>query len=700
MGNTVETVHGLRITDPYRWMEGKDNKTFNDWLIAQGAYGRQVLNGSKTLSFWQKRLNAASAESVRFRMQHQVNGKLFYMKAEKGQQGVLIVRDPSGRERILFDPNLTKVAGEHQSITRYSPSPDGKTIAVNIDRGGDEITTVEFYNSDTGAKLKDEVKNVWGEFTANWSPDSKAFTLTTLALNLGPKDDPALNMRTIYHVLGTDPQTDKVLISPDPKSAFVDQAAELPGAALNFDSQWAAITLGGARNQIRVCLVKKDNLLGSKPYNIHCLADYDDSIIDYALKGNTLYILSQKGTPNGALLSLDLNAPILALANAKTLIGEDKEIVLTGLAITKSHLYVQRMHKGLNDFSQYALDTGKITTLSLPYDGAVYWVDANPFESQLIFTLQSWTKPTALFAYDPDKAVMADLHQNNIMPKLYDHDVSVRDLEIPSLDGTLVPITIVQPKTFRPKHPHKAILDGYAGYGQITQPFFDAMSLEWVKAGNLYVWVGARGGGEKGESWHVAGQGPRKFKGVEDMIATADALKRMHYSDYDHMAVYGASMGGVLIGGAITRAPDHFAAAIIHAGILNAARLEFMPNGPNQYAEMGDPRTTEGFKALYDMDPYLHIKQGTAYPAVLLDVGLNDNRVVPWNSGKFGAALLASTHSSRPILYRTDADTGHFGTSLNQQAAEMADHYAFLDLVMDTPNQPLRPKIAKHRKHH
>ena len=58
---------------------------------------------------------------------------------------------------------------------------------------------------------------------------------------------------------------------------------------------------------------------------------------------------------------------------------------------------------------------------------------------------------------------MADLHQNNIMPKLYDHDVSVRDLEIPSLDGTLVPITIVQPKTFRPKHPHKAILDGYAG---------------------------------------------------------------------------------------------------------------------------------------------------------------------------------------------------------------------------------------------
>ncbi len=169
----------------------------------------------------------------------------------------------------------------------------------------------------------------------------------------------------------------------------------------------------------------------------------------------------------------------------------------------------------------------------------------------------------------------------------------------------------------------------------------------------------------------------------------------MGYSDAKHIALYSASAGGIIVGGAIDRFPAHFGAAISHAGMLNPTRLASDTNGANQYAEFGDPNTEEGFKSLYAMDAYDNLKPGVAYPAVMLDVGLNDNRVAPWNSGKYGARLLADNAGPNLILFRTDADAGHFGTSLSQKAAEDADHYTFVEMTLGAHR---RIKAVMHRK--
>jgi prolyl oligopeptidase len=80
------------------------------------------------------------------------------------------------------------------------------------------------------------------------------------------------------------------------------------------------------------------------------------------------------------------------------------------------------------------------------------------------------------------------------------------------------------------------------------------------------------------------------------------------------------------------------------------------------------------------MDPYQQIRPHTAYPAVMLDVGLNDSRVAPWETGKFAARLRAADTSGRPVWIRTDANGGHgIQRSLGAEAAEFADVYAFLD---------------------
>ncbi|MDV6329360.1 prolyl oligopeptidase family serine peptidase [Asticcacaulis sp. 201] len=675
-GDVVDHVYGKDIPDPYRWMEGQDNKAFQEWLKAQGAVGRAWLDSAPTLAGWRTRLTVASAGSTTNRMQHRVAGRLFFLRLEQGKQGVLMQRKPDGSEMVLLDPNAVAATGGHASVTNYSVSADGRTIAVNVDHGGNEITTIEFYNTDTGARLPDQLDNIWGEFSVDWTPDGKAVTYTQMA-PAGEQADQMLNMRARYHVMGTPVTQDKTLLVSGGNPTVPIAPQEFPGVGVSADSDWVIAVIGGARAQIRTCILPRAKLLeANAPWN--CLINYDDEIQGANLKGNTFYAISKKDAPNGKLLTIDL-AAAPTLDKARVLLPQSDVDVLTGTNVARDALYVRYMHNGEDVFVRSPYDGGPMKSVPLPYHGSAFLTDSDPTVDGLVFTLQSWTQPRKLFAYDVAKG-LSDLNLGANSPKDYAAAIDILTVEAKSADGTLVPVTILQPKGYKPDGNALSLLDAYGGYGQATQPFFDPMTLEWVMAGHVYVFVSVRGGGEKGDAWRLAGKSALKYKGVEDLIGAADYMVSQGYSRKDHVGIYGASMGGLIMGGAVARYPDRFGAAIIHAGILNPTRLAAMPNGSNQFAETADPGTAEGFTILTNMDPYLAIKPGKTWPAVMLDVGLNDNRVTPWNSGKFGAALVAAGDTK--VVYRTDADSGHFGTSLSQAAAEKADHYTFLEKAM------------------
>ncbi len=680
---TVDHVFGLTIADPYRWMEGPKNAAFEDWLKAQGAVGRARLNASPYLAKWQKRLNAASATTVTNRLQHRVGKRLFYMHLEAGKQGVLTVRLEDGRETVLFDPNIVK-DGAHASVTGYSVSPDGKTIAINLDRGGDEITKVEFYAVDTGAKLPDELDHIWGEFQVSWLGNDQVF-YTQMAADPDSQTDKMLNMRARYHRLGSDVATDKILAAAGLNASFPLDPQEFPFLFTQPGSDWIVAGAGGARAEARFCFIRATDLLGNAP-QYKCLIGYDDSIQFGDIHGSTFYMNTTRDHPNGQLISLDLSDPEVSLAKAKVVVPEDPHAVITGYAQARDALYLRRMTKGIDGFTRVTYEGAKATPVATPYPGLVALIDSDPQQDGFAYTLQGWTHPRTFYAYDPAAGTTTDLKAGARTAKDYNALVEAISTEAKSLDGTQVPITILKPKGLQPDGKALSIVMGYGAYGATTnQPAFDPMSLEWVADGHIYVIAGIRGGGELGDAWRLAGKGENKHHGIEDMVAAADALVAKGYSQPKQIALYSASAGGIIVGGAVDHFPTHFGAAIIHAGMLNPTRLASDSNGANQYSEFGDPNTEAGFKQLYAMDAYLNIKPNVAYPAVLLDVGLNDNRVAPWNSGKYGAALLVANTGANPILFRTDSDSGHFGTSLSQVAAEAADHYTFVEMELSNP---------------
>ena len=133
------------------------------------------------------------------------------------------------------------------------------------------------------------------------------------------------------------------------------------------------------------------------------------------------------------------------------------------------------------------------------------------------------------------------------------------------------------------------------------------------------------------------------------------------------------------MGAAFTQRPELFRAVVSYVGIYDMLRVELDPNGAFNVTEFGTVKDPDQFKALYAYSPYHHIKDGTAYPAILMFTGENDHRVNPMQSRKMIARLQATNSSGYPILLRTTSSAGHgIGTALDEQIEQDADFFSFL----------------------
>jgi prolyl oligopeptidase len=222
-------------------------------------------------------------------------------------------------------------------------------------------------------------------------------------------------------------------------------------------------------------------------------------------------------------------------------------------------------------------------------------------------------------------------------------------------------------------------LTGYGAYGIAIAPALAARRLALLEDGGVYAVCHVRGGGEFGEEWHQAGMKATKPNTFHDLIDCAQYLQAHGYGSSQTTAIEGGSAGGITVGMALVERPDLFRVVFSEVGDSNALRAEFETDGEANSKEYGSVKTEGGFRALLAMDALSHVKDGTAYPAVLLSTGLNDPRVAPWQPGKMAARLQAASSSGRPVLLLVDVDAGHgIGSTKAQRDREIADQLAFL----------------------
>lgn len=694
----TDEYHGVRVTDDYRWLENWDDPAVKQWSAAQNARTRAYLDHLPARPAIKERLkqlvsaSSASYYNLQFRA-----GVLFAMKYQPPKQQPMLVvlhsADDPESAKVIFDPNLASERGSI-AVDFFVPSFGGKYVATALSKNGSEDASAHVFEVETGRELLDVVPRV-NFATAGgsiaWKADGSGFYYTRYPQdNERPPEDADFYQQVYFHKLGTNAAQDTYVIGKDfPRIAEIRLHT-------SDDGRWLLASVGnGDGGQFAHYLMDLDGHWTQ-------LTHFEDGIVSVKFGSgdrggdSTLWLLSRKDAPSGQILRLPLNH--LDLAQATVVVpqtaggpAESDRASIESFEPTWGHLYVIDIMGGPSRVRVFAQKTservrggpppafepaGEIPLPAISSVGQLISIGGG----DVLFNNSTFLDPPAWYHFDAaaGKSTRTALFETS--PVNFDDAEVVRDFAT-SKDGTRVPINIIRRKGAKLDGTHPTLLTGYGGYDISTKPrFVGATARLWLDAGGVFVEANLRGGGEYGEEWHKAGNFTHKQNVFDDFIACAEYLIDQKYTSPAHLAILGGSNGGLLMGAAFTQRPDLFRAVVSFVGIYDMLRVELDPNGAFNVTEFGTVKDPEQFKALYGYSPYHRVKDGTAYPAILMPTGENDHRVNPMQSRKMIARLQAADTSGHPILLRTSAAAGHgaIGAALDEQLEQQADVLSFL----------------------
>jgi prolyl oligopeptidase len=677
----TDEYFGVKVSDPYRYMENLKDPEVAAWFKGENDYTRAVLAripGRAALLARIKTLDESAPARVTD-LRRLPGDRYFYQKRLASEDlAKLYVRDGlNGEEKLLVDPaKFASPGGPHFAISYYSPSLDGHYVAVGVSPAGSEDAVMHVIEVASGREIGDVIDRA--QFgNPSWLPDGRSFVynrLQKLGANAAPTDR-YLKSRAYLHVLGTAPDRDALVFGDGVPGVKIDPA-DIPFVAIPPGATYAlGIIAHGVRNEITAYATPVESLTNSRvPWKLLC--DVDDDVTNFDVHGDDLYLLSHLQASRFKVLHTRISKPDVAHAEVVVSTGQS---VIRNIAAAQDALYVQELDGGIGHLARVAYGAAKPEEVTLPFQGTVSISAADQRVPGALLEMTSWTKASKVYAYGPGTEHVSDTKLQPVGPFDEPADLESVEVKVKSYDGTLVPLSITYKKGLKLDGSNPTLLEGYGAYGISIDPFFDPRYLAWYERGGVFAVAHIRGGGEYGEDWHVAGKMLTKPNTWKDFIACAQYLIDQKYTTSARLAIEGGSAGGITIGRSVTERPDLFAAAIDAVPMSDVVRAEFTPNGPPNIPEFGTVKTEDGFKGLYEMSAYHHVKDGTAYPAVMLTTGFNDPRVISWEPGKMAARLQAATSSDKPVLLRVDYEAGHgFGSTKTQREQEMADEMSFI----------------------
>jgi prolyl oligopeptidase len=682
----TDTHFGDEVTDNYRWMEtgGAD---FDRYLSAQNAFTRAQLDRLKAHAVFAQRVASLSKANASVRMVARVADHYWFMRTPAGGiDAELATRRLDGGEiRVLVKPAVFAQNRAHASIDFYVPSNDGSLLMLVVSHGGGEDWTLRFADAKTGKVLVDEVTDI-ADPTIGWSGDNRAIYYPRLqAHDAGASDIARLQNICVYrHVLGTTQSADTVVFDPRADADVSASATIFPSLDESRSGRFRVAGVGVGTEPFKSYWVMDTR--APKP-RWRKIADANDRLVLLAEHEGSYYALNQK-TAAGQLIVFD--AAMGTAKNARVLAGEPDFVVSTeggSLTLAKDALYVAGLRNGRCEVRRigYATDAAP-RTLRLPANGTLIEFTSDDRATGVVLALQSPAVSPTIYAYDPDADRFADTGLLKRDPADFSA-IETREAKVPSSDGAQVPVTITLRKDLALDGTHPTLMTVYGAYGSIVPKWFSAANLAWYERGGILVHVQARGGGELGEDWHRAATTTHKQRTTDDVVAAARWLIANGYTRADKLAVAGKSAGGIPAAGAIVQHPELFGAGLIRVGVTDMLRFETGALGAANTVEFGSIAREDEYRALRALSPYANVRDGVAYPAVLLETGVNDPRVPPWQLAKMAARLQAATSSSKPVLLRVDYDAGHgLGSNRDQVAAVLADEFAFLSWQLGLPD--------------
>jgi prolyl oligopeptidase len=672
----VDDIGGLRVADPYRWLEDAESTGSKDWLAAQA----ELLDRERARWSWRPRFR----DRLEVLMRTGFHGppswrrdrQFFTRRTPEQEHAVLHTVDPDGTERVLIDPMAIDPSGT-TTLDAWQPSPDGSLLAYQLSHAGTEESAIRVLAVATVETVDGPIDRTRFSSVA-WLPGNSGFYyVRQLDPGTVPPDEAQYHRRVWLHRLGTDPATDPVVFGEGRDKEYVWSVS------LSRDGRWLVVS-GSRGTDPRNDVYLADLLDGSldAPAFQTIQEDVDaQTSIGVGIDGR-LYVWTDRDSPRGRLLVGDPATP--AREHWRPLVEEDPEAVLSGFALidqlddpvlavawTRHAVSEITLHDPVSGDRRAAIELpglGSVGGLVTRYDGG----------HEMWFTYTDHVTPPLVQRYDGRLGEVSEWARPPGGIPATSGTPTARLVGYASSDGTAVRMFVVRREDA--PTPGPTILYGYGGFGVSMTPAYGAGVLAWVEAGGTYAVACLRGGGEEGEDWHRAGMLDGKQRVFDDLHAAAEWLVGEGLTSPAQLGISGGSNGGLLVGAAMTQRPELYRSVVCSAPLLDMARFELHGLGGFWSGEYGTAADAGQLRNLLSYSPYHRVQPGVAYPAALFTVFDSDTRVDPMHARKMCAALQAATAADpreAPILIRVETDVGHGARSVSRSIDLSADTLAF-----------------------
>ena len=668
-GDVSSDYHGVKVADPYRWMEDIDSPATRSWVAAEDKLSRDYLAALPGRAAIAARLKQIwNYERWGAPARHGRNWFYTHNDGLQNQAVIFVTSDPGTPGHVLLDPNTLSKDGT-VALRETAVSDDGRLFAYALSDAGSDWQIWHVRNVDTGTDLPDEIH--WSKAGGgSWQKDGSGFYYTSYDK---PKDTDALKaankfQKLFFHKLGT-PQVQDPLVY-----TRTDDPEWFVGGSVTDDGRYLVIQANHG-DEVQNTLLVQDLAAGVTAPVLPIIPKPAAVYNFIGNVGSTLYVMTDDGAPRYKIVAIELAKP--DPAHWRTVVPESVD-TLDSVSLVGGQLvaeYLQDAHSAVRRYSPEGKLLGEVKLAGL---GEAAGFQGRIEDHETYYTYSSFTTPPSVYRLDLGSGA-STLWKTPQLAGFEPDRYETRQVFYRSKDGTRVPLYIVARKGSRRGGNNPTILYGYGGFNISLEPTFSPAIAGWLEMGGVYAMPNLRGGGEYGRAWHEGGMKTHKQNVFDDFIGAAEYLIARHWTNPQHLAIRGGSNGGLLVGATEEQRPELFAAAVPQVGVMDMLRFREFTVGKGWESDYGSVDNPAEFQAMLAYSPLQNVKPGVQYPATLVTTADHDDRVYPAHSFKFTAAMQRADPNGKPILLRVETRAGHgAGKPTAKQIEETADIYAFI----------------------
>ncbi|MFS4416682.1 prolyl oligopeptidase family serine peptidase [Maribacter sp. 2307ULW6-5] len=638
----VESSFGITYVNVFLNLEDYRNKDVVQWFNTQDSLAEFYFSSDMAFQNYRERIrkyeNTGSGNVSDLKYDERFS--TYFLKDTLTSRSLYKLNNRTGAEELLFDPG--ERATTEEAIIFYKPSYDGKHIALALGKDSDFFQTIVIYNvasKKTVASVRAQVKpKLAGGIV--WSPDSKSILFIAYP-NQSDDDKTDESFMARYDLDNPDGEITAILQDGDLETPINEEFFIMPKVRSEKDNYIFAY-IANANDHWDCYYITKQEF-SKRNYRWKKLFDDDDRVLyDYGTERNHLFFYKRVRDDRIQLSQMDLRDQHLPV---KVLYEGEEEDQLANFKVVRDAVFFTVSKNGIQEQLFKINPNAHILPIPLPKTpGEITMKYRSPYMDELYLQLNGWT-----INYENYKVLSDDSVVKQSFPIRSDYpefaNIVSQVIEVPSHDGTLVPVSIVHQKDFEKNKGNKAILSVYGAYGISETPWFHEPILDFVNQGNVYGIAHVRGGGEKGPEWHDQGRMLNKPNSWKDLNHAARYLIDHEWVHPKKIGLNANSAGAIAAAMAVNTEPGLYGALTLFNGAVNDIRSESIPGfdtTDNMY-EFGSGTDSIGLRSLVQLDPVVNFNADVSYPSTLLIMGYEDYMVPPSANGKFMALIQTAT---------------------------------------------------------